>query len=1193
MKRYQQVIRAVSCALFRHGSHRLAFRLQMCVLLAGLPSLLIGALVIALLYDATVVSTERGAAVAAHHAMNMLDRVMSDRYGDAEVFANLPAVRMLDRTRLSAVVNQCVTTYAPYYGRAMIVDRTGEVLAANNVDASGRTMKSELVGFSVAGEPWFQEAMADRQRVAIYDSDHDPLRQDSMQENTPGLIFARAIKDDGGNPSGVWAVRFIVGSLGGMFKETGSQHPESASYPLVLKTRSGAPLLTVGEAGIGKPIVTITSPGFARWPGGRWVMESYLPREFVRKQWLVIGFGGGVVIFFAAAGEVGVSWIVRRHIIQPLQELEAKVRLIKADPQSVSEGSASASSPSPSLLQQRKDELGDIARLLDAQTQEMQRHVRQLAQLNDSSQRIQEQVMSLPALLERLLHTAKILTGARYAALGLFGETGQQPVKFLTEGIDEETKQRIGILPSGRGLLGALGEKEGVLRLKDLTRHAQSVGFPPHHPAMRSFLGVSIRAHGKLFGRLYLTDKAHEDSQGHPRGSSAEDVEEFTHRDEQFIAALAYQAGTAIETASLIEEIRTTQSRDRALLDSVEEGIYGIDLAGRCLFVNRSGAAILQYAADELVGRLMHPLLHPAREDGTACPEAECPLSATMRRIQGCRLEDAILWRKDGTSFPAMYAATPLRDGTGTVMGAVAIFSDLSERRALEQQVRQGQKMEALGQLAAGVAHDFNNLLTIMKGNSDLVLLQENLTPSSRGRIEEIMKATDRAALLTGQLLAFGRKKPIERKRVAIHDVIRGIESLLRRLVGEGIDFQMKLAEGRWFATIDSGGLEQVLINLAVNARDAMPAGGRLDIRSAIVGGEDLPGLPSPQKPVDPVIQITVSDSGVGMDEPTQARIFEPFFTTKSVGRGTGLGLATVYRIITENEGAIHVASKPGAGTVFTLVLPLAAPPEELPVEPLVTPPIRGGDETILLVEDDQTVRTRVRTVLESKGYHVVAAKGGRQAARVARGYEGAIALLLFDAVMPDMSGAMLVRSLRVHRPDLKVLFIAGAQAGDGVSEGEVLPKPFTNETLLETVRRVLDQPVGPLPLRNAAHEPKRILVIDDDRQVNSMLQAMLESEGYCVSSASNGSAGIALLRQEVVNLLITDVLMADMDGLEVVQEVRRLWPSLKIIAMSGGGIGVVPGTYLSVALRLGATSSLVKPFSHEQLIRVVRELLE
>ncbi|MCP9451203.1 MAG: ATP-binding protein [Nitrospira sp.] len=669
----------------------------------------------------------------------------------------------------------------------------------------------------------------------------------------------------------------------------------------------------------------------------------------------------------------------------------------------------------------------DIARLFSAQAGEVRQYLKQLAMLNESGQSVQEGKASLPVLLQGILRTAKVLTGARYAALGVFDETGERLVQFLTEGIDEETRRAIGSWPTGRGVLGALIKDERPLRLKDVSQHRASVGFPPHHPVMRSFLGIAIRAHGKIFGRLYLADKVYPGPAESVATGVTSQAAEFTDVDEQLIMALAFQAGMAIETASLIEAIKVAQRRDRAVLDSVQEGIVGIDLTGACMFANRASVEALGYTQDELIGRNVHALIHHTREDGTPFPEAECPIMQALYNQRECHLENEILWRKDGTSFPVMCTVATFRDEYERVAGAVVSFIDCTERRALELQRRQGQRMEMLGYLAAGVAHDFNNLLTIMQGYGELVLLQSDVPVSARAKIQEIKKAVDRAMALTGQLLAFARKQPVERRVVDVNDLVRGIEPFFRQLLTENIVLCLNLTEKRLPAKVDGGGIEQALLNLIVNARDAMPTGGRLEIRTAIrdqVEEEEK----RTRKRIGQSIVIEVSDSGVGMDQDTLDHIFEPFFTTKATGRGTGLGLATVYRIVTENDGNIQVASKVGVGTTFTLVFPLAEQEEQVPL-PAFHGSVRGWGETVLLVEDNPAVREVITLTLESKGYQVLTASDGSEGIHVALSYKGVIHLLIADVMMPNMDGLLMVRSLRSRMPHLKVLFITGGTA--------------------------------------------------------------------------------------------------------------------------------------------------------------------
>jgi PAS domain S-box-containing protein len=1061
---------------------------------------------------------------------------------------------------------------------------------------------NQSMNLSVSQTPWFKEAHEDHRRVILrYDSD-DFFRSGVGSTHDTTIVFSKAIKDGTGTVIGVWAASLAVESLLHVFYKDGSA--EGFPYPVSLKTQSGKKLLTIGEFNPDIPTILIHSTGFSRWPGGQWSLEAQMPAQFRYQQWMLLGFGSMFTSMLFVGSVVLYTRIFRSRLIRPLEAIESQIGSIKAqarisnrEPEAPLQQPVESDGLSHEWLLHRDDELGDIARHLAEQTEAVRKHINQLVLLNESSRDIQEQVLSLPALLKRILSTAKSLTHARYAALGVFDESGTRLTQFITEGIDEETTHAIGDLPTGRGLLEAL-HKHAVLRLKDLTQHPKAVGFPPHHPAMHSFLGVSLRAHGKLYGRLYLTDKLLPTTTGQAEHTAEPAVGEFTDFDEQLIWVLAIQAGAAIETAGMIEEIRITQNRDRALLDSVEEGIYGIDLAGQCLFINRAAAKMLGYNQDALVGCNIHALIHHGQEDGTPCLETKCPMRRVLESHCGFPLESEMFRRKDGTVFPIMGTATPLQNESGEVTGAVVSFSDLTERRLLELQVRQGQKLEALGELAGRVAHDFNNLLTVMCGQSQLALLRNDLPASARSGIEEIKKAADRATALTSQLLMFSRQKPLARKVVDLHEVIQGVELLIRQMLGERVVFSIELADGPRSVKLDPGGFEQILINLAVNARDAMPNGGLLEIRSMSLDPATMEKRFPMHRSFGASIMITVRDTGVGMDKATQARIFEPFFTTKSVGRGTGLGLTTVARFIHENAGAVQVASEPGVGTTFTLLFPLVESAVDQRDAPALDVPIRGGDETILLVENDRTVRSLVATMLQSKGYHVLTANDGREGNQVANQYKGAIHALVSDVTMPHMNGPALAKSLCLRRPDLKTLFITGHAEDEldrqGISseQADVLLKPFSKAALLEAVRRVLDEPVGQQFLPSAACGSACILIIDDNEQVNAMLQDMLSNEGYRVLVAPSGLKGISLLRQEPVNLLITDMLMPAMDGIELIQEARRLLPSLKIIAMSGGGVGLTPDTYLGAAQHLGASSVLVKPFSRESLLKTVREML-
>jgi signal transduction histidine kinase len=398
-----------------------------------------------------------------------------------------------------------------------------------------------------------------------------------------------------------------------------------------------------------------------------------------------------------------------------------------------------------------------------------------------------------------------------------------------------------------------------------------------------------------------------------------------------------------------------------------------------------------------------------------------------------------------------------LADQCGAALERIAVQQEL---RRTEAQLRQAQKMEAVGRLAGGIAHDFNNLLTTILGTSDLLL--EELPKEKRWRedVEEIRKAGDRAASLTRQLLAFSRKQVTEATTINLNDTVGSVGSMLRRLIGEDIELVTRLDPGLGMIRADPGQVEQVLMNLAVNSRDAMPSGGVLIIETAnarLDGDRDLTaGIPAGQ-----YVMLAVSDNGVGMDAETQSHIFEPFFTTKEQGKGTGLGLATVYGIVRQSGGYVSVYSEPGVGATFKIYLPAVEDVPTAQLVPVASP--RGGTETILVAEDEPAVRNLARRILESHGYEVIVASDAEEAITMSRGFDGRIHLLLTDVIMPGMSGPQLADRISSERSDARVLFMSGytdtAISHHGVLEPGIwyLQKPFSPVGLAEKVREVLD----------------------------------------------------------------------------------------------------------------------------------------
>jgi PAS domain S-box-containing protein len=442
-------------------------------------------------------------------------------------------------------------------------------------------------------------------------------------------------------------------------------------------------------------------------------------------------------------------------------------------------------------------------------------------------------------------------------------------------------------------------------------------------------------------------------------------------------------------------------------------------------------------------------------------------LHASMRRVmeQGVatHMEYRIRWR-NGVERTVRCKGEVVLDRFGKAARYIGTITDVTERLKLEEQLRQAQKMEAIGQLAGGVAHDFNNLLTVINGFSELLLADLPAADPRREPMTAIRDAGEQAARVTGQLLAFSRKAIVAPKVLDLNELIDSTGKMLRRLIGEDVTLTTVLSPGLSRVRIDPVQVEQVLMNLAVNARDAMLRGGQLTIETTNVemGEGDIPGRPD-LKPGRQV-RLSVADTGHGMTDEVKARLFEPFFTTKGVGKGTGLGLATVYGIVKQAGGDVTVHTRVGAGTTFTIFLP-AVPETAKPVESGALRLAPRGAETVLLTEDAEAVRKLVRRALEMQGYTVLEAGTGADAERAVDAHPGPVHLLVTDVVMPDLNGRELADAIRARRPGVKVLYISGytddAVVRHGVSEAAdaFLQKPFTPLSLARKVREVLDGP--------------------------------------------------------------------------------------------------------------------------------------
>lgn len=468
----------------------------------------------------------------------------------------------------------------------------------------------------------------------------------------------------------------------------------------------------------------------------------------------------------------------------------------------------------------------------------------------------------------------------------------------------------------------------------------------------------------------------------------------------------------------------------------------------KLLEANQAAAKLYGYSIDEMRGMPLTEL--------QAAEDVDRFFERTKQHA------DPRIWRhrtKSGRAIDVEIAVHNVDYGQRNV--ELAVLMDVTGRRDLEEQLRQAQKMEAVGMLAGGVAHDFNNLLTIINGYSQLLLNNLSPTDPNRHSAEQIMKAGDRAAGLTNQLLAFSRRQVMQLKVIDLNQLVTSLTAMLRRLIGEDIDLRLTLRDNLGRVSADPGQLEQVIMNLVVNARDAMPKGGSLTIETANVNLDDhYAGRHVAVKPGAYVL-LAVSDTGSGMDEETKSRLFEPFFTTKGPGKGTGLGLSTVFGIVKQSGGSVEVYSEKGNGSSVKVYLPRVD--QKISLEREGRRKHQKGTETILLVEDDEMVRTLVRETLQRDGYKVIDSADPVEARRIAEGHRGAIQLLITDVVMPKLSGKELARSLMESRPDMKVLYMSGytdsAIVNSGILQQEVafLQKPFTPAGLSAKVREVIE----------------------------------------------------------------------------------------------------------------------------------------
>jgi PAS domain S-box-containing protein len=534
-------------------------------------------------------------------------------------------------------------------------------------------------------------------------------------------------------------------------------------------------------------------------------------------------------------------------------------------------------------------------------------------------------------------------------------------------------------------------------------------------------------------------------------------------------AAIEY--GSKLET--LVEVRDRAENTLRMLIESLPMGLVISDQRGTIIHLNESALRMFGYSREELLGQTIETLLperlrnsHQEHRAGYSEHPHVRPLAVGM---------ELLARRKDGTEFPVEVSLGPVATKDGLLVSGTIV--DISERKKIEQQLRLAQRMEAIGQLAGGIAHDFNNLLAVIMGTADIIVDALPRGDPLGRKVEMIRSAGSSAADLIRQLLAFSRQQMIQPVALDVRAVMERSRGMLQRIIGEDIEFEIFVEDSVGSIKADPGQIEQVLLNLAANARDALPKGGRITIRASNV---ELDA--SDKKKHDPVVpgpyvMVSIEDTGCGMDLKTQARIFDPFFTTKELGKGTGLGLATVYGIVKQTGGYIWVYSEVGHGTIFRMYLPrVGKAVQTAEREPSEIEELQGS-ETILLAEDSESLREMAKEYLESIGYTVLSAVSGEKALQWAKDFEGPIHLLLTDVVMPEMSGPELANHMASLRPGVKIIFTSGytvdAVARQGVPDPNVafIQKPYRPKALAKKIRQVLNASPGEVPGASARKE--------------------------------------------------------------------------------------------------------------------------
>jgi PAS domain S-box-containing protein len=728
------------------------------------------------------------------------------------------------------------------------------------------------------------------------------------------------------------------------------------------------------------------------------------------------GIRGFVSVPIRAHGTILGTLSLGRQVPEPF--LSEDVRLLEATADQIAVALENARLYMEA--QQRRREAEELARTARRLTEHLD--------LTAVSERVVESLLPIFQATSALLWQLRPGTGLVCAAIA-----GRPPVS-LKPGY---------VLPKDVGIVGRAASEGRPVWTPDIltegnvvltTDLRQSLAESGHH----AVLAVPLTVKGQIIGVLSITDSA---------------VRMFSEAEVALLQTFADQAALALENARLFEDARAARDFLQSIAENSVDAIVTTDRHGRITYFSPGAEETFGYRREEVFGQ---PIANLYRF-------GDAEARAIMNRLHAegrIRNYETAIRAKDARWIEVNASISLLRDAAGGIVGTLSVIQDISERKKLEQNLRQAQKMEAVGRLAGGIAHDFNNLLTVITGRSALLLERLSAGDPVRHDIELFQKTGERAAGLTAQLLAFSRRQMLKPRPLDLNEVVMSLSTMLRRLIGEDIDLVTVLGPQLGPIRADPGQLEQVIVNLALNARDSMPHGGRLTIQTGTVDVNEASGRQAFGVAPGAYATLSVTDTGVGMDAETRSHIFEPFFTTKAPGEGTGLGLATVYGIVKQSEGGISVVSEPGRGTIFTICLPRIDRMADAPAAARIPAAAAAGGETVLLVEDEDDVRELVREILEGERYTVLEARDPGAALRIAERHRGPIHLLLTDVVMPQMSGRRLAEQLRPLRPEMKVVYMSG-YADDtilrhGIAATVLVPKPFTPEGLIAKLREVL-----------------------------------------------------------------------------------------------------------------------------------------